>query len=268
MNWKEYEEITKYIYESLGKEAGVNIVCYGNKCKVKGKSSVEHQIDVLTKHSDGIHDYRTAIECKYWKQKINKDIVMKLFDIIEDTGINKGVIVSKKGFTEDGITFAKYKNIGLVELREAEEKDQIKKSGLQFLKSEIRSPEIIDIYFHNVIKQKQSGEEINTIDLVIKQSNGDEITFVSFLKKFETELQKEEVNKKIKKSYPFLGAKLINKKTKKITPIHGITLSGFLNSRDAGLKFFPEDQVWLIMKSHFENRTFTISQKGAIKEND
>jgi len=57
------------------------------------------------------------------EEKINKDIVMKVSAIIEDTGINKGVIVSKNGFTPDGITFAKYKNIGLVELREAEEKD-------------------------------------------------------------------------------------------------------------------------------------------------
>ncbi len=268
MNWKEYEEITKYIYETLGEESGVSIMGYGNKCKVKGKSSVEHQIDVLTKHSDGIHEYKTAIECKHWKNKINKDIVMKVSDIVEDAGLNKGIIVSKMGFTEDGISVAKYRNIGLVELREVEEKDNIKKSGIQFIKSEVRSPEITNIQIHNVIKQKQDGEEINIQNVFIKQQNKKVIEFKAFLKEFEKSLHKQEPNKTIKRSFPFLGATLINNKTKKQIPIHGITLTGILNTRDAGLKFYPQDKVWLIMKSHFEEKTFTISMKGVIKAND
>ncbi len=69
LDWKKYESITKYIYETLGNESGVAIEGYGNNCKVEGKSGDNHQIDVLTKHSDGIHNYRTAIECKYWKKK-------------------------------------------------------------------------------------------------------------------------------------------------------------------------------------------------------
>ncbi|HJS01286.1 MAG TPA: restriction endonuclease, partial [Flavobacterium sp.] len=89
----------------------------------KGKSGVSHQIDVLTSHTDGIHTYETAIECKYWKDKVNKDIVMKVSSIIEDAGISKGVIVTKSGFTKDGLEYAKFKNIGLVELREPTDKD-------------------------------------------------------------------------------------------------------------------------------------------------
>lgn len=53
----------------------------GNSCKVIGRSNIQHQIDVLTIHSDGIHSYGTAIECKYWNKKIDKDIVMKLSSI-------------------------------------------------------------------------------------------------------------------------------------------------------------------------------------------
>ena len=89
LDWKTYEFITKYIYETLGKEAGVKVEGYGNTCKVLGKSGVKHQIDVLTSHSDGIHTYKTAIECKYWNEKISKETVMKLSDIIDDTGIQK-----------------------------------------------------------------------------------------------------------------------------------------------------------------------------------
>ena len=84
MDWKHYEEVTKKIYETLGRESGVKIIGYGNQCIVRGKSGVVHQIDVLTAHSDGIHEYKTAIECKYWKDKVNKDIVMKVSEIIQD----------------------------------------------------------------------------------------------------------------------------------------------------------------------------------------
>ena len=118
MDWKTYEETTKNIYETLGQKLSVKIVGYGNNFKIKGKSKVDHQIDVLTSHSVGIHEYLTAIECKYWNKNIDKDIVMKIAEIVEDCNFTKGVIVTKKGFTADCITFAEYKNIGLVILRE------------------------------------------------------------------------------------------------------------------------------------------------------
>jgi len=122
--WQSYEDLVKDIYLALGRDKGVKIKCHGAKCTVIGKSGVEHQIDVLTSHSDGIHEYSTAIECKHWNyDNVDKDIVMKLSEIIEDAGISKGVIVAKKGFTPDAIKYAKSRNISLVELREPIEKD-------------------------------------------------------------------------------------------------------------------------------------------------
>src|SRR5690606_24149529 len=92
LDWKTYESITKYIYETLGKQSGVTIKGYGNDCKVTGKSGLSHQIDVITSHTDGSHTYETAIECKCRKEKVNKDVVMKLLQILEDTSIMKGII--------------------------------------------------------------------------------------------------------------------------------------------------------------------------------
>ena len=91
MDWKQYEAITKYIYETLGKDYGVKIEGFGNACKVKGKSGVPHQIDVLTSHSDGVHTYKTAIECKYWDKSISKDTIMKVAEVVEDARLNKVV---------------------------------------------------------------------------------------------------------------------------------------------------------------------------------
>ena len=123
MNWVSYEETVKNIYEQLGMEKSVEILCWGRNCKVTGKSGVNHQVDLLARHDDGIHTYTTAVECKFWEDKVDKEPVTKLSEIIEDAQIEKGIIVSKSGFTSDAVQFAKYRNISLVELRKPVDKD-------------------------------------------------------------------------------------------------------------------------------------------------
>ncbi len=123
LDWEEYEVITKYIYEALGAKYGVKVKGHGRSCKIKGLSGLYHQIDVLTEHFDGDRQLLTAIECKYWNKKINKDIVMKLSETMLDSEITSGIIVCKTGFTKDTLTYAEYKGIKLVKLWEAGEKD-------------------------------------------------------------------------------------------------------------------------------------------------
>jgi hypothetical protein len=267
MDWKLYEEVTKYIYEALGKRHGVKIEGHGRDCKVKGKSGVEHQIDVLTSHSDGVHTYKTAIECKYWKDTVNKDIIMKVSDIIEDAHINKGVIVSKHGFTPDTILFAKYKNIGLVELREIEEEDWEGREVPKILnvKSEILHAEILDIIISNVGPRKTNEEQVMA-DLKIKLLDDKEIPFNNYLKEFEREIHKGKEGEIMEKIYPLKGVQLINTKTNSVTQINGIKLTGVLTITRDAIKWHPADQIWFIMKSIFEEKTYTISKKGIIKE--
>ena len=119
MKWQDYEELAKDIYQELGKAIGVTIECWGRSCKVRGKSGEYHQIDVLASHDDGIHTYRTAIECKYWNKRISKGQVLELAGKIDDANIEKGILVSKCGFTPSAVAIAKDKNIGLVQLRKS-----------------------------------------------------------------------------------------------------------------------------------------------------
>lgn len=278
MDWKAYENITKYIYEALGKQAGVKIIGYGSDCKVKGKSGVSHQIDVLTSHTDGIHEYHTAIECKYWKEKVNKDVVMKLERIIEDAGIEKGVIVSKMGFTEDGFLYAKHKNIGLVELREIEERDwkeQAKKPDffvgelIVNTKIERRRPEILSIEF-DFVGSNQQFEKINHYQWILRSMAGIEIPLESYVTSFQDKLHREEPDNIVKENFEFKDGNLINTKTKTITRISGFTLTGKLTvtNLDSQCQFNIVDEVWMLMKSLFENRSFTISKSGMIKKDE
>jgi Restriction endonuclease len=276
LDWKIYESITKYIYETLGKEFGIKIKGYGSTCKVIGKSGVTHQIDVLTFHSDGVHSYETAIECKYWNQKVNKDIVMKLAEIIQDCGINKGIIVCKNGFTNDGIEYAKHKNIELVELREIEEKDlnenprQIHFADLELcVKTTIRRTEIlnIDIGENRKIEGKSEFEYYNF--LVIREDES-YLSLATYIAEFRKEVNPQnEKTEKLTKHYKIPNGFLYNRETKESLKIDGITFTGQLRIRDESrnLNFKLVDEVWLIMKSIFNERTFTFSENGLIKEN-
>lgn len=123
MDWNEYENLTKWIYETIGRANGVVIEGYGNDCKIQGNSGVEHQIDVLASHSDGFHKYQTDIECKYWNKNVDKDVVMKVKSIVDDCNFSKGIIVSKKGFTLDAIKYANHVGVDLVVLREPLDED-------------------------------------------------------------------------------------------------------------------------------------------------
>lgn len=275
IDWKEYEAITKYIYETLGKEFGVTIEGYGHNFKVVGKSGVQHQIDVLTKQSNGVQQIVTAIECKNLKKKITKDIVMKLLGTINDAQIDKGIIVSKSGFTKDATDFAREYNIGLVELREIQEKDlldnpkEIHIADLQLNHDIlITRPQILKIDVGND-QHLEIRDEYDYFNYSVLLENQSIIPLIDYVNQFRKEVNlQNEKNKIITKHYDIQMAKLFNRLTQISIEIHGITFSGQLIEIGASKKLNINlvDQVWLIMKTIFEERVFTFSDNGYIVE--
>jgi hypothetical protein len=265
MDWKTYESVTKYIYETLGQQNGVKIEGYGNDCKVVGHSGVENQIDVLASHSDGIHTYKTAVECKYWKDTVNKDIVMKVREVIEDAKIHKGVIVSRAGFTPDAITYARHYNIGLVELREMEEKDREGRPQVIVTKSEGRRPKILNVFINVADDINLPPEEIVLDAVTINYPSGESQTFKDYMTMFHKELHRHEIGQIVSISFRTPGGKISNSIKNTSFAIHGITFRGVLTSIP-GPKFHPVDEIWLIMKLIFEEKSYTISRLGNIRE--
>lgn len=275
LDWKTYESITKYIYETLGKQSGVTIKGYGNTCKVVGKSGVSHQIDVLTAHSEGSHTYETAIECKYWKKKVSKDIVMKLVQILDDTGINKGVIVSKSGFTRGGIQYSKHTNIEIVHLRECGEKDlqdSSKKIDIGTLNLNIKihrtRPTItsIDIGGNRKIEIK---DEFDYFDFIIILKNGNQVAFYDYVNDFRKEINRiNDKTKPLTGKYKIPSSKLLNRQTGEQLDLDEILFTGQLTESDDDrhLNYTIVDKVWLLMKSIFDERTFSFTESGIIIE--
>ena len=275
LDWKTYESITKYIYETLGRQSGVTIKGYGSTCKVQGKSGLNHQIDVITSHADGSNTYETAIECKFWKEKVNKDVVMKLAQILEDTGISKGIIVSKSGFTRDGIQYAKHKNIGIVHLREYEEKDlqgnshQIDIATLDLnIKIHRTRPEITSIAI-GANRKIEIKHEFDYFPYIVMLESGNLIPFYDYVNDFRKEINR--INDKTKpfiKKYKITGSKLINNQTGENLDLDEILFTGQIIESDdnRNLKYTIVDKVWLLMQSIFEERTFSFSENGLIIE--
>lgn len=270
MDWQTYETTVRNIYETLGKNSGVSIECYGNKCKRLGKSDVPHQIDVLTSHSDGIHTYLTAIECKYWNVKVNKDIVMKLKEILADCNFDKGVIVSKIGFTPDAISYAKFSNIALVELREHNLYNLSGKVTKIFSTPEITQAKLYSI---NLLIEKKHEDgyksiypEPDSMNCYIEQPDGVINNIDEIIRKFSnTKVLKEDLFKIVEETTNFPSGSFFQSKiSKNPVSIIGLTCKGYV-VKHTRLDFdYIENKVWLIMKSIFEKKDYAISENGDV----
>lgn len=121
--WEDYEELVKDVVAALGASSGAVIECWGRNCFVEGPPGTRNQVDVLLSHSDGMHQYRTAVSCRWRSSKVDMAHVREWANIVQEARLSKGVIFSRTGFTSDAVRLAKSLNIGLVELRNPTEAD-------------------------------------------------------------------------------------------------------------------------------------------------
>jgi len=272
IDWQGYEAITKYIHEILGTEYGIKIIGSGKTSKVTGQSGVSHQIDVLTEQSEGTNTLQTAIECKYWNKKISKDTIMKLWCIMDDANIAKGIVVSKAAFTPDALKYAGYKDIKLIHLREIHKKDlngnhTLNLGEVQFnIKSTLTRPTITNIDIGSAQIYIRSVEEfLSVYYATILTPQGKQIPFHNYTGPFQKYLKEQNTLLKIfTKSYTPPAGDLIIGPHK--IPIEKMAFTGALveEHQNTSQTFTITDQVWMIMENIFENRIFWLSENGMI----
>ncbi|WP_256004945.1 restriction endonuclease [Pedobacter deserti] len=271
LNWQVYEAITQYIYGALGDRCGVKVKGYGRNCKVKGKSTVEHQVDVLTEQLDGERQLLTAIECKYWNKKVDKDAVMKLAQIMADADITSGIIVCKSGFTPDTLTYAKHLGIKLVQLWEASENDGGFKKNIEIgtlninAKVMVSRGKITSIDFGSC---RITGEdEIMAVYYVkLHDAIGRTISFGEFLNAFSEEIKRRgELLKTTTIDY-LLNRELFWRQSNSEFRAEKISITGFFTKIDMSTErsFLLTDEVWMIMNELFDKRRLTLSKSGLI----
>ena len=124
----EYELFTRHIYEVIANSVSINPTYVRHNVKLKGRSGLNHQIDVYFEYEDGSGVHRVAIECKNYSTLIPISRVRDFFGVLYDLGGDvKGIMVSKKGFQRGVKQYAKQYSIDLIQLREVSENEIISK---------------------------------------------------------------------------------------------------------------------------------------------
>ena len=267
MDWQSYEQLTASIYEALGKESGVEIECYGAKCKVTGKSGAQHQIDVLVKHSNGVQVMRTAIECKYWDKKVNKTVVSTLAGYIQDAGIEKGVVVSKLGFTTQAIQLAEQMNIGLVELREPIEADWEGRVTEVHVEINMEVPHVYDVeIFQESVPNGESKKEQRNISHGMIQIVNPKQGAQTLTQVIQAELAKgPEEGAMVEISFsPGTIMKLLDDERQlKVT---GIRFKVRYVHYNTNVSVDAADHIYMVMRDVFGKREFTLDHQGNLTE--
>ena len=178
ITWEDFEAFVATFYEFLMKEQGVEIIGYGRNCKVGGD-----QIDVLYRQPSGTHWITTAVECKYLKERVSRLTVNEFFGKISRLGgVDKGVIVSRMGFTQPAVEAAKKNNITLVEMRQPTCADW--RGRIAKVEMELR---LVELSFHSVAVKAKKVEhsprletenlEISIYDAIVVAPDGTTTTF-------------------------------------------------------------------------------------------
>jgi hypothetical protein len=95
---------------NLYKSKGYDVI---HNVKKRGRSGAEHQIDVFAEYRCPLHTSQVIIEAKAYDSPINKDRIMKLIQIVDDLGVDRGIIITTSYFTPDAIKTAVGHNVTL-----------------------------------------------------------------------------------------------------------------------------------------------------------
>lgn len=114
-DWKEFEHFVSDIYKD-SEEVEVR----HNVTEI-GKSGAKRQIDVLVSQKSKLHTIKTIIECKHWKDKVDRPIIDVMAAAVKDLNANKGVVFTTSGFEPGAESYAKSENIDIFVVREVQD---------------------------------------------------------------------------------------------------------------------------------------------------
>jgi hypothetical protein len=214
-----------------------------------------------------VHTYRTAIECKFEADPIGKDPITKLAYILSDAGIDKGVVVSKAGFTEDAKNVARDANISLVELRSPADKDWEGRLETIHIEWQVHVPRTTvraiqpDGYAGNALREvirREAG------DILVHRPNLPDVTMDAIIGPLVAEAKNHDAGKEHELMFP-PGSSVQAVGHEKSAPILGVALK---------VEWIPvltdhqvirgRDYVALVMHLVFEKHSFAILKDGTI----
>jgi hypothetical protein len=88
-----------------------------SRVRMRDRSDVSHEIDVLASRREAFGTIQVAVECKYVKAPIDIKEVRNFHDKLSTLGITKGIFVSTGGFTADAEMHARSFGIELWDMK-------------------------------------------------------------------------------------------------------------------------------------------------------
>lgn len=111
MTWQAYQEEAAEFFRSIGMEAETDATLQGVR--------TTHAIDVLVKSQHAGFEVTWLVECKKWNTRVSKLHVLALREIVADTGADRGILLSERGFQSGAIEAANLTNVQVTSLAES-----------------------------------------------------------------------------------------------------------------------------------------------------
>ena len=116
----------------------------------------KRQFDILIKHEMAGFEYFTAIECKDHKSKISIKEIDNFESKLRDVNIQKGILISRNGFSNSAISKAKNTNISLCTAHEALSENWKIDVELTIYINEVLPKRFSPVFTHKVVNTDDS----------------------------------------------------------------------------------------------------------------
>lgn len=111
--WQQYQEDAASYFRSLGLTAETDATITGVR--------TSHDIDVLVTFEHVGVQIKWLVECKHWKDPVSKLHVLALREIVNDTGADRGILLSESGYQSGATGAASITNVQLSSLAELQD---------------------------------------------------------------------------------------------------------------------------------------------------
>lgn len=185
-NSTDYEKLAKKIYEEILALQGVDNIDVRHNVKIKGKSGVEHQIDVFWEYKYAGIVHRVLIECKHYSHAVSLLHVRNLHGLITDIPNSTGIIVTTIGFQAGAKEYANFYEMGLKLIRKPLGEDwdgciQIINIQMQFNRNHYLDFKVDfdgkDQATMDLARQDPSVMSINSADIIVRDEGHEPCAF-------------------------------------------------------------------------------------------
>ncbi len=114
---KSLESYVQYVYNELLNLRGEGVLVT-MRPRLRGKSGAMHEVDVYYEFERAGVRHRVAIECKDHGRPVSKGDVSEFYGKVNDIGGVSAIVVSRNGYQEGAVTFAKMWDIELLKVKD------------------------------------------------------------------------------------------------------------------------------------------------------